>query len=98
MIQLASGTCLFASTGKDKTMRQIETLRTHKVTLGSLMLIALLMLATTVAFSRGPKSETIDATAFGTGTQMGATIGVTLDIYEYSTPADRQILVQAYEK
>ena len=42
--------------------------------------------------------ETIDATAFGTGTQLGANIGVTLDIYEFSTPADKQILVQAYQK
>jgi hypothetical protein len=44
------------------------------------------------------KSETIEATAFGTGTQLGANIGVSLNIYGYSTPADRQILVQAYEK
>jgi hypothetical protein len=44
------------------------------------------------------KSETIDATAFGTGTQLGQNIGVTLNIYEYSTPADRQTLIQAYEK
>ena len=44
------------------------------------------------------KYETIDAQSFGTGTQMGQTIGVTLNIYEYSTPADKQILIQAYEK
>lgn len=44
------------------------------------------------------KNETIGATAFATGTQLGANIGVTLNIYEFSTPADRQILVQAYEK
>ncbi len=42
--------------------------------------------------------ETIDATAFGTGTQLGANIGVTLNIYQFSTPADKQILVQAYAK
>src|SRR5580698_2678005 len=42
--------------------------------------------------------ETIDATAFGTGTQLGQNIGVTLNIYEFSTPADKQILIQAYEK
>jgi hypothetical protein len=29
---------------------------------------------------------------------MGQNIGVTLNIYEFSTPADKQILVQAYEK
>jgi len=33
-----------------------------------------------------------------TGTQMGQNIGVTLNIYEFSTPADRTMLVQAYEK
>ena len=49
------------------------------------------------AFSRD-KYETVDAQAFGTGTQMGANIGVTLNIYEFSTPADRVTLVQAYEK
>ena len=41
------------------------------------------------------KYETIEAQAFGTGTQMGANIGVTLNIYDYSTPADKAILVQA---
>lgn len=44
------------------------------------------------------KYETIDATAMGTGSQLGGNIGVTLTIYEFSTPADKQILVQAYEK
>src|ERR1700751_2404186 len=44
------------------------------------------------------KYETIDAQAFGTGTQLGANIGVTLNIYEFSTPADRALLVQAYQK
>ncbi len=42
------------------------------------------------------KYETIDAQAFGTGNQMGQNIGVTLDIYEFSTPADKQILVQSF--
>ena len=44
------------------------------------------------------KYETIDAQAFGTGTQLGQNIGVTLNIYEFSTPADRVALVQAYDK
>jgi len=44
------------------------------------------------------KYETIDAQAFGTGTQLGQNIGVTLNIYEFSTPADRAQLVQAYDK
>jgi hypothetical protein len=44
------------------------------------------------------KYETIDAQSFGTGTQLGENIGVTLNIYEFSTPADRTMLVQAFEK
>ncbi len=44
------------------------------------------------------KYETIEAQAFGTGTQMGQNIGVTLNIYEFSTPADRATLVAAFEK
>ena len=64
--------------------------------LGSAVL-GLLLLGSNPAYSR-EKYETIEAQAFGTGTQLGANIGVTLNIYEYSTPADRVILVQAFEK
>lgn len=63
-----------------------------------LFLIGFLTLGSLRGFSRGPKSETVEATAFGTSTQLGAVIGVTLDIYEFSTPEDRQILIQAFEK
>jgi hypothetical protein len=44
------------------------------------------------------KPETIDATATGTSTQMGAVVGITVIIYDYSTPEDRQVLVQAFTK
>jgi hypothetical protein len=44
------------------------------------------------------KYETIEAQAFGTGTQLGQNIGVTLNIYEFSTPADRANLVAAFQK
>src|SRR5271167_2841451 len=79
-------------------MRQIEPPKTYKVAIVSLMLIGLLVLASTLAFSRGPKAETIEATAMGTGTQMGQVIGVSLEIYEYSTPEDRQVLIEAFTK
>jgi len=55
------------------------------------------MLMSVPGFSRD-KNETIDATAFGTSTQLGRTIGVTLIIYQYSTPEDKQILVDAFQK
>jgi len=44
------------------------------------------------------KNETIEATAMGTGTQMGSEINVSLEIYKFSAPEDRQILIQAFEK
>jgi len=61
-------------------------------------LLSVLLMTISLPVIARDKNETIDATAFGTGTQMGQNIGVTLNIYEYSTPADRQILVQAYDK
>jgi hypothetical protein len=67
-----------------------------KIATIGLMVSGLLTAAGPVsAFS---KYETIEAQAFGTGTQMGQNIGVTLNIYEFSTPADRAVLVQAFEK
>jgi hypothetical protein len=68
-----------------------------KAVVGAGILLGLTM-AMSLPGIAGQKSETIDATAFGTGTQLGANIGVTLNIYEFSTSADRQILVQAYDK
>ena len=49
------------------------------------------------AFARD-KYETIEAQAFGTSTQMGENVGVTLNIYEFSTPADTALLRQAFLK
>src|ERR1700689_667225 len=68
-----------------------------KSLVGAALLLGLLVVGTIPGFAR-EKNETIDATAFGTGTQMGQNIGVTLNIYEFSTPADKQILVQAYQQ
>jgi hypothetical protein len=63
----------------------------------SLVAIGIVLLATNTVSARD-RYETIEAQAFGTGTQMGQNIGVTLNIYEFSTPADRTNLFQAYEK
>jgi hypothetical protein len=63
----------------------------------SLFVFGIVMLAAHPGFARD-KYETIEAQAWGTGTQMGQSIGVTLNIYEFSTPADRVSLVQAFEK
>jgi hypothetical protein len=63
----------------------------------SLVGVLMLCISSIPALSRD-KDETIEATARGTGSQLGAIIGVTLNIYEFSTPADRQVLVQAFQK
>ena len=63
----------------------------------SLVVAGIALLVANPGFARD-KYETIEAQAFGTGTQMGANIGVTLNIYEFSTPQDRVNLVQAFEK
>src|ERR1700734_1577484 len=72
-------------------------LKLAKVVMGVGLLVGLFTVSISPAFA-GTKTETIEAQAMGTGTQLGANIGVTLNIYEYSTPADRQILVDAYNK
>jgi hypothetical protein len=71
-------------------------LRISRIAIGSLALACTLMIGSLPGFARD-KYETIDAQAFGTSTQMGQNIGVTLNIYEFSTPADRVVLVQAFE-
>jgi hypothetical protein len=71
--------------------------RSHKLALGSLLIAGLVIVGSTLAVAAN-KPETIEATAMGTSTQMGSEFGITLDIYDYSTRADRQMLVQAFEK
>jgi hypothetical protein len=73
------------------------TLKMSDVALKGLLVMGVIAIGTLPGFAR-EKYETIDAQAFGTGSQMGQNIGVTLNIYEFSTPADRVVLVQSYEK
>jgi hypothetical protein len=55
------------------------------------------VIGTGPAFGR-TKDETIEATAFGTGTQLGQNFGVTLNIADFSTPAEKQVLMDAFAK
>src|SRR5258708_11690936 len=71
--------------------------RIFRIAIKCLVVAGIGLLATHPGFSRD-KYEPLEAQAFGTGTQMGQNIGVTLNIYEFSTPADRVNLVQAFEK
>jgi hypothetical protein len=81
-------------------MRQITstTAKMNKYALSSLLLAGALFLGTTPAFSQRVKPETIDASAMGTGTQLGAVIEITVIINEFSSPADKQILMEAFQK
>jgi hypothetical protein len=71
--------------------------RSHKLALYGLVVAGLLVVGSTLGLSAN-KPETIEASAMGTGTQMGEHINITLNINDYSTPADKQMLVQAFEK
>jgi hypothetical protein len=70
---------------------------TSKVSKSALAILLLVAMISLPGFAR-EKYETIDATAYGTSTQLGRNVGVTLIIYEFSTPEDRQILVEAFQK
>jgi hypothetical protein len=64
-----------------------------------LMVFGLLILATFPAISAEKvKDETIEATAMGTGSQMGQMIGISVEIYEDSTPEERRLLLEAFAK
>ena len=73
--------------------------KSYKFDTGGVMLVALLSVGSLPFFSRDHvKNETIEASAMGTSTQLGEVVGVSVEIYEFSTPEDRQVLVQAFEK
>jgi hypothetical protein len=72
---------------------------TGKRTLMAFLICGLLLLAVFPALSaKRVKDETIEATAMGTGTQLGQNVGISVEIYDYSTPEDRQVLVDAFNK
>jgi hypothetical protein len=65
---------------------------------GGLLLALLLTAAIPASSQNDRKTETIDATAMGTSTQMGQTVSVKVTISQFSTPEDRQVLVDAFKK
>jgi hypothetical protein len=78
--------------------RNLSTKSSKGVLIG-LMVAGLLILAAFPAISaKKVKDETIEATAMGTGSQMGQMFGISVEIYEYSTPEERQLLLEAFAK
>jgi hypothetical protein len=65
---------------------------------GISLLVGLLVAASVPSVGQRGTNETIDATAFGTSTQLGRNFGIKVIIYEFSAPEDRDILVQAFQK
>jgi hypothetical protein len=63
----------------------------------SIATAAIFVMSAGAGFARDT-TETIDAQAYGTSTQMGKNFTVRLIIYEYSTPDDRKILIQSFQK
>ena len=45
-----------------------------------------------------PRREVFQAQAMGQSTQLGRTFNVTVHITEYSTPEERQVLIEAFDK
>jgi hypothetical protein len=88
---------------KDNTMTQPRNsqFKIQKIGCGSLLIAVLLLAVVTLALSADDgkvKVGTIDATARGTSTQLGQTVNVKVNIYQFSTEEDRAILVEAYKK
>jgi len=63
----------------------------------SIVTAAILAMSAVMGFARDT-TETIDAQAYGTSTQMGKNGTLRLIVYEYSTPEDRQILIESFQK
>jgi hypothetical protein len=66
----------------------------------ALFSVCLLALALVTFYSKAqdkPKPEEYQAQAMGQGTQLGQTFNVTVRIEEYSTPEERQVLVDAFQ-
>jgi hypothetical protein len=71
----------------------------RKLSYRSFLYATILLTAVTVASAEDDrKVGTIDASAMGTGTQMGKVVNIKVTIYEFSTPEDREILVEAFKK
>jgi len=72
---------------------------TSRFSYRGLLLITMLLIAITPAPSQGNgKSATIDATAMGTSTQLGANVSVKVIINRFSTEEERQQLIAAFKQ
>ena len=81
------------------TQQNPATRNFRKLSYGAALLATLVLIAVTLALAAEKREvETIDAIAMGTSTQLGKTVSVKIHIYDYSSDADREILIDAYKK
>ena len=78
--------------------RSIQGSNARKFGYGGVLLTLLLAAAVPAISADDKPTETIDAQAMGTSTQMGKNVGVKVIINRYSTQEERQILVDAFKK
>jgi hypothetical protein len=85
--------------GKTMPPDNADKSNTRSFSYRGLLVATLLLAAVTLNLSAdGRDVETIDATAMGTSTQLGRMVSVKVNIYNYSTDEDRQVLVEAFKK
>jgi hypothetical protein len=88
-----------ADKGNTMALNDADRTNIRKFSYGSVLLATLVLTVVTVSLSSDERGvETIDAQAMGTSTQLGKMVGIKVTIYDYSTDADRQILVEAFTK
>jgi hypothetical protein len=81
------------------TKLQIVYKKTWKSALLAMFVTGLVVFAVFPAFAgTGNKYETIAGSAMGTSTQSGQIVQVQIEVYGFSTPEDRKVLIEAYEK
>lgn len=65
----------------------------------TLIFVTLALATIRISFAQDKqKAEVIQAQAMGQGTQLGHTFNVTVHIEHYSTPEERQVLIEAFSK
>ena len=77
---------------------KIQSAYARQFRYGGLLLGLLLVAAIPAISADDKKTEIIDATAMGTSTQLGKSVAVKVTINQFSTEADRQVLVDAFKK
>ncbi len=77
---------------------KIQVSNARKFGYGGLLLTLLLAAAVPAISADDKATETIDAQAMGTSTQLGRNVGIKVIINRYSTQEDRQVLVDAFKK